>query len=429
MSLSLKHQIDVTIQGCRAVHRRDFIKGISLAGASAGLLSWTDLLTLQADELRRQGMACILLWMQGGPSQFETFSPKPNHENGGETRAIPTSVSGIHIADRFPKLAQQMEHVAIIRSLTTSEGNHQRASFLMHTGYVPSPTVKYAALGSVAAEKIANASCELPAFVRIGSRFRNCGSGGFLGVEFDPFLIERAGALPKNAKPTTSVQRYRRRLGLLSRLEAHHGTPESAEHQKLYKNASRMILSPQMKVFDLEQEPASVREAYGEGDFAAGCLLARRLVETGVTFVEVAAGNWDTHADNFSRTQELADQVDGPTAQLIADLHQRGMLDRTLVVWMGEFGRTPRINGRGGRDHFPRAFNVALAGGGVRGGQVIGETNNAGTEIVDRPVTVADFFRSICTSLKIDSDYEYLSPIGRPIPIVDGGQVISELFS
>jgi len=174
MAIHLSHHLNVDFDRRGAIRRRDFLKGISLAGAAAGSLSWTDALSLKASELRREGMACIVLWMQGGPSQFETFSPKPRHENGGETRAIDTSIPGIQIADRFPHMAGQMEHWALVRSVTAKEGNHQRASFLMHTGYVPSPSVKYPALGAVAAESIAEASCDLPAFVRIGSRFRNC---------------------------------------------------------------------------------------------------------------------------------------------------------------------------------------------------------------------------------------------------------------
>ena len=171
-----------------------------------------------------------------------------------------------------------------------------------------------------------------------------------------------------------------------------------------------------------------MRDAYGRTEFGNGCLLARRLVETGVTFVEVSLGNWDTHADNQDRTRKLAEQCDQPFAQLIRDLGQRGMLDTTLVVWMGEFGRTPRINGRGGRDHYPRAFNVALAGGGIRGGQVIGSTNDGGTAVADRPVQVTDLFQTVCKSLAIDPDNENMTPIGRPIRIVDGGAPVEELF-
>jgi uncharacterized protein (DUF1501 family) len=188
-----------------------------------------------------------------------------------------------------------------------------------------------------------------------------------------------------------------------------------------------MILSPSMQAFDLSKEPDRMREAYGKTQFGNGCLLARRLIESGVTFIEIDLGGWDTHADNSAKTKELAGQVDQPFAQLIADLKQRGMLDSTVIMWMGEFGRTPIINPRGGRDHYPRAFNAVVAGGGLRGGQVIGETDKAGTEVTSNPVTVQDLFQSVCKSLKIDATKENMSPIGRPIKVVDGGKPVKEL--
>jgi uncharacterized protein (DUF1501 family) len=189
-----------------------------------------------------------------------------------------------------------------------------------------------------------------------------------------------------------------------------------------------MILSPRMEAFDLDKESDKMREAYGRTRAGAGCLLARRLVEAGVTFVEVNVDGWDTHEDNFNRTADRKAQIDQPMAQLITDLHERGMLERTLVIWMGEFGRTPQINARSGRDHYPRAFNVALAGGSIRGGQVVGKTDAGGVEVSDRPVTVSDLFRTVYTALGIDADHENMSRIGRPIKLVDGGEVIHELL-
>jgi uncharacterized protein (DUF1501 family) len=189
-----------------------------------------------------------------------------------------------------------------------------------------------------------------------------------------------------------------------------------------------MILSPRMKAFDIDSESDKMRDSYGRTPFGAGCLLARRLVEAGVTFVEVNLEGWDTHDDNFTRTAQRCEMFDRPMAQLVKDLKQRGMLEKTLVTWMGEFGRTPRINARAGRDHYPRAFNIALAGGGVRGGQVIGKTDEGGVEVTDRPVTVNDLFRTVYTTLGIDADHENMSRIGRPIKLVDGGEVVSELL-
>ncbi len=190
-----------------------------------------------------------------------------------------------------------------------------------------------------------------------------------------------------------------------------------------------MILSPEMKAFDLSKESDQMRDAYGRHNFGAGCLLARRLVESGVTFVEVVQDGWDTHDDNFARVKKLGEEVDKPFATLIADLKHRGMLDKTLVIWMGEFGRTPTINARSGRDHYPKAFNVALAGGGIRGGQVVGDTDSNGVEIKDRPVAVTDLFQTFCKSLGIKAEKENMSSIGRPIKVVDGGKPVHELFS
>jgi hypothetical protein len=423
-------QVEVAIRSQRVFHRRDFLRGVSAAALAAGTLSWRDVMTLEAADLRRRGKACILLWMQGGPSQFETFSPKPGHANGGETKALSTAVPGIEISENFPKVAGMMQHMALIRSMTGKEGSHPRATYLLHTGYLPTASVKYPALGSIAASELGDAKLELPAFVRVGN-VQNSSGGGLLGAEFDPFVMPVAGKLPANTRLPSEVGRFERRLDLLTRLEtefAAEAGPEVADHQKLYRKAARMIESPQMKAFDLAAEPEKIRAAYGTSQFASGCLLARRLVEAGVTFVEVVADGWDTHFDNFGTSRRLAAGVDQPFAALIADLESRGLLETTLVVWMGEFGRTPRINPRAGRDHFPRAFNVALAGGGVRGGQVIGKTDAGGTEVVDRPVSVPDLFRSLCQGLTIDPAKENMSTIGRPIKLVDGGKAVEGLF-
>ncbi len=433
MTVHLRHQIDVSLNRHGMVRRRDFLRGITAASIAAGTLSWRDLMALEAAELNKRGVACIFLWMQGGPSHFETFSPKPGHPNGGETKAISTSVAGVEVSENFPEMAKVMQHAAIIRSMTSKEGSHPRATYLMHTGYLPTASVKYPSFGSLVAQQLATDKLELPAFVRIGQNSRDGAGGGLLGVEYDPFLMPVAGKLPTNTTPATDIARYDRRVGLLGRLDASYassgGRQEVAEHQKLYEKASRMIKSSQMSAFDLEGEPAAIREGYGSSQFGMSCLLARRLVETGVPCVEVVLNGWDTHFDNFPRVKEMAGQVDKPFAFLLNDLYQRGMLDNTLVVWTGEFGRTPKINPRAGRDHYPKAFNSVLAGGGVRGGQVIGRTDAAGGEVEDRPVGVTDLLQTFCKSLRIDPTKENIAPNGRPIKIVDGGKPIDELFA
>jgi len=432
MTYTHHHQVEVAIQRNGRLRRRDFVKTISAGTAAAGALTWTDVMNVQAEELRRRGMACILLWMQGGPSQFETFAPKSG-STGGETKAISTSVSGIQVSENLPRVAEVMDDVCVIRSMTSKEGSHPRATYLLQTGYLPTASVKFPSLGANIAKQIGDPSSDLPSYVRIGNRFRGGADGGLLGVQFDPFVVSNATRPPDNTQVASGKARYLRRLKLLGNLEAGYekngGKQEVADHRKLYEKTSRMVLSPQMDAFDLQQESRSMRERYGSSQFASGCLMARRLIESGVTFVEVNQGGWDTHFNNFDQVKQRCEQIDQPFAYLLRDLKKRGMLDKTLVVWMGEFGRTPRINPRSGRDHYPRAFSVAMAGCGVKGGQVIGETDASGASVTEHPVTVSDLFRTICSGLKVDADHENMSSIGRPIKIVENGKVVKKVFA
>jgi hypothetical protein len=250
-----------------------------------------------------------------------------------------------------------------------------------------------------------------------------------------PFVVANPMQMPNNVELPAGVtnRRFNRRLGLLGDLEQEFaeagGGPRVEDHRALYSSASQMVLSPRLRAFDVSQERDAVRDRYGRTPFGQGCLLARRLVEAGVTFVEVDSPGWDTHDDNFNRVKSLSDTVDPAFGALIADLKERGMLERTLVIWMGEFGRTPRINPRTGRDHYPRAFSAAVAGAGIRGGQVVGATSAEGTDIKARPVTVGDLFCSFYQALKINPRKENMSGIGRPIKIIDNGQAVKELFS
>jgi len=370
----------------------------------------------------------ILLWMAGGPSQFETFDPKPGVETGGPTEAISTAVPGIRIAQGWEHTAQAMADIALIRSMTNKEGNHQRASYQLHTGYLPSGGLKHPNVGSAVAERIAPHDFDLPAVVSIG---RTDGAG-YLGVEYEPFIVTDPNRRPENTSLTTQESRFEGRRNLLARMNAtfaSNGADNAVSMQEgFYEKAAELVLSPQLKAFDLSQEPEQLRERYGASQFGRGCLLARRLIEAGVTFVEVRSNGWDTHFENFDRTATLAGQVDPGFAALVGDLKDRGLLDRTLVVWMGEFGRTPTVNARTGRDHFPRAFSAALAGCGVMGGQVIGRTDAKGLAVEDRPVTVPDLFCTVCQALAIDPRHEYQTAAGRPMKLVDGGEPVTELF-
>ncbi len=415
------------------VSRRAFLHTVSAAAFASGTLSFRDVVTVRADDLKKQGRAMILLWMQGGPSQLETFDPKPGTENGGETKAIDTAVPGIQIAHTWTETAKVMNDLAIIRSMTNKEGQHDRATYQLHTGYIPAGSVRHPGLGSNIARELSAGPQEIPSVVGIGQNRQGTVGAGFLGVDYEPFQVNDPNRMPDNVVTGTNEARFNRRLGLLGKLEtefAQRGGETVVEnHRRLYDKASKLVLSPKTKAFDLSQEPASLRSEYGDNEFGRGCLLARRLIESGVTFVEVRHGNWDTHQDNFENTTRLSGQVDPGFAALIRDLKTRGLLDTTLVAWMGEFGRTPKVNPRGGRDHYPRVFNAVLAGGGVKGGQVIGASTKDGSAVDHDPVEVPDLFCSICHSLGVNPAKENMSPLGRPMKIVDGGKVVDKLFA
>jgi hypothetical protein len=413
--------------------RRTFLRGVGAGAAGLGLLGWRDAVALHADELRRQGRACILLFMRGGPSQFETFDPKPGAATGGPTQAVSTAAPGVRIAEGWTRLARELGDVALVRSLTNREGEHARAIYQLHTGYAPGGAVRHPTFGATAAREVAPQDFDLPAFVRVGRALAP--GSGFLGPAYAPFVVPDPNRLPAHVRLPGGVGggRFGRRLGLMRELEEDFaeagGRGRVEQHGTLYGRAARLVRSPRLGAFDLSLERDAVRDRYGRTPFGQGCLLARRLVEQGVTFVEVELNGWDTHQDNFTRTRALVDRADPAFAALVADLRERGLLARTLLVWMGEFGRTPRINPSGGRDHFPRAFSVALAGGGVRGGRAVGATGATGAEVADRPVTVPDLFCTFCQALGINPRRERLTPLGRPVRIVDGGQPVRELFA
>jgi uncharacterized protein (DUF1501 family) len=384
--------------------------------------------------MRKNGMACILLFMGGGPSHLETWDPKPDVEAGGETKAIDTAVEGIRIAHYWPKVAQQTKNLAIIRSMTNTEGEHQRAQYMLHTGHAPAGGVRHPTFGTAVANEIAPENFDLPCCVSINQAPQGIPGSGILGPAVAPFVVADPNTMPANVVLPRGVNdaRFARRLELLKQMDKdladNVGKPGVEEHQTIYGAASRLVRSPNLKAFDLTQEKEAVRDRYGRTSFGQGCLLARRLVEAGVTYVAVYMNSWDTHRDHFSRMKRLAGDADPGFAALIEDLRDRGMLERTLVIWTGEFGRTPRINPSGGRDHYPKAFNLALAGAGIKGGQVIGATNADASVVKERPVRVPDLFCSFCHALRINPRKENQSDDGRPIKIVEGGEVVKELF-
>jgi hypothetical protein len=423
------------------ISRRSFLRSVSAGAAGLGLVGWQDAVLLHAEQLRKRGMACILLYLGGGPSQLESFDPKPDApaDVRGDIRPIATSVPGLDIADWWPHTAKMMKDIAVLRSVKGVEGDHPGASFHLHTGYRPLGGIRYPSIGSVAAAELGNADVDLPSFVAVGAPVASKTGAGFLSTRYAPFPVNNPGQMPGNVPLPSGVdgRRFATRLDLRKQLEkdyAEAGNQQIVEdHQELYDAAQKLTTSTQLKAFDLSDEKPADQERYGKNMQGQSCLLARRLVERGVPFVEVqlrhpqASAGWDTHKDHFRVGKLLTDWADPAYAALLTDLKDRGMLDRTLVIWMGEFGRTPKVNKEAGRDHHPKAFCVALAGGGVKGGQVIGASTVDSSDVKDRPITVSDLFCTFYQGLKIDPRRE-TRVNGRPIKLVEGGESVKEVF-
>jgi hypothetical protein len=411
--------------------RRSMLKG-SLYGL-LGSVFWDGLIAEgRATPLTRPATAkhCIILFMNGGPTQTDTFDPKPNHANGGPFRAIKTSADGMLLSEKMPQLAEQGKHLTLVRSMATAEGNHSRGRYLMHTGYTPTNSVKHPSFASILSAEVGDPSFDLPNAVALNSPAFDA---AFLGSEHDPFFVPNPMDGVDNLSYPVGMYpgRFRARRDMVTFLNkrfAERTTDEVLDREAIYEKADQMIHSDLTTSFELAQEPTAVREAYGMNNFGQGCLMARRLVEAGVRCVEVSLDGWDTHQDNFTSVERLLGVVDPAMATLIADLDSRDMLHETLVMWLGEFGRTPKINENDGRDHWPNGWTVALAGGGLVGGRVIGATDEAGEKIVDSPVSVEDFYHSLCGLFGVDAAKVNYSRIGRPMKIVNGGADVPGLL-
>lgn len=413
------------------MRRRDFLVGASgLAGlALAHALGPRRALAAAAPKARAR--ACILLWLNGGPSHVDTFDPKPNAP-GARFKAIATRADGLVLSEHLPQLADVAQHLCLLRGLTSKEGNHDRAQHFVHTGYVPNPTVAYPSLGGWVAHELGDPAAELPVFVSIDGPSI---SAGFLGVQYDPFIVQNVKQPLANTgyPPGVNMVRFLARKRALDALEddfaRRTGDPKVAGRRAVYARAIRMMYAPRLKAFDLGDEPEAAARAYGDSDFGRGCLMARRLVENGVRFVEVVLDGWDTHKDNFGRTEKLMGALDPAFATLLRDLDARRLLDSTLVMCMGEFGRTPKVNANDGRDHHPAAWSAVLAGGGVRGGLVHGATDDTGDKVVQAPTRVADLMATATTLLGIDPAKQLVTPLGRPVTITDGGRVLRDIVA
>lgn len=423
--------------------RRDMLR---FAGCGAlGIFSsgWISSLAAFTAPQLKPHKSVILLWMNGGPATIDLWDLKPRHENGGPFREIATTATGMKFSEHLPGLARRADALAIVRSMATREGDHQRATIVGTTGYTPQGAIQFPAIGSVVAHELHDPAADLPGFITIGRRPTSV-SGGFLGSRCAPFQIgsQRRDAaaqaddleinnllLPAGMSEKNHSQRLALRAELEQQFSSVRGQPIAESVRAATERALSLMRPETAAAFQLEQEAPRLREQYGRGLFGQGCLLARRLIERGVPFIEVSLDGWDTHNDNFARVQALSSELDRGFSSLITDLNERGMLEDTLIVCQGEFGRTPRINGQAGRDHWPASWSVVLAGGGIQGGLVYGQTSPDGTQVESQPTRIADLVATIMTAIGLDPMKQNMSNVARPIRLADpDGKPIKELL-
>jgi uncharacterized protein (DUF1501 family) len=411
--------------------RRHFVQHLAgAAGLAGSALALGHTLRVNAAELKRLHKSCILLWMGGGPPTIDMWDMKPGAPTGGQFKPISTAGDG-QINELMPLVARQMNRLSIVRSMSTREADHTRGTYYLHTGFVPNPNVLHPGYGSVVAHELREQAKELeiPPFVAIGGASEG---PGFLGMAYAPFQVDSNGRV-RDLETSTDKARMRDRMQLLGMLEKrfidqNRGTA-AAEHAKVLKSTVELMTSQQMEAFKVDSEPREMRDKYGASGFGRGCLMARRLVEVGVPFVEVSMGGWDLHQNCFTTLQTKLPELDKAMSALVDDLAQRGLLENTVILWMGEFGRTPRINETAGRDHWARSWSVVLGGGGIPGGQVIGATNEDGTQVTTEPYSSEDLMATVCQAMGISLETVFTASNGRPMKIANGGKVIPELVA
>lgn len=396
----------------------------ALLGSAAlgGLGLWTSAVLGGAGGAKR-GPALIVLWLDGGPSQLETFDPKPGTPIGGLTRGVPTSVAGVELAEGMEKTAEILDRMALVRSVSGKEGDHERARVLMSTGFRPDAGVAYPSLGAICAHQLPAEGLEIPRYVSILGDARGQ-RGGYFGAAYDPFVIGDPSSPLPDVEARVEERRYDERLDDLAFLEEDFRSryPEAARqarHDERTQGALATMRSEQLTAFAVSEEPAAVLKAYGDHAFGRGCLAARRLVEVGVRSVEVTLPGWDTHTSNFENTRPLVRALDDGLSALVRDLEERELLSETVVLCAGEFGRTPVINAADGRDHWPHAFSVALAGGRLRRGVVLGATSPEDGRAAET-VPVADVSATVLAALGIDPATLIDTPVGRPVRLSEG---------
>jgi hypothetical protein len=410
-------------------------RGVLQTMAGLGLSFAMPAMDLFAAQKRRteRPRSLITLWMAGGPSQLETWDPHPGTIIGGETKSIKTSRPGLEIASTLPRMAERMQHLSVIRSLVSKEGDHARGTYYVKTGYRPDQTLTHPSLGAIVTQELPDPAIEIPMHVSLGkSQFP--ARGGYLGDALDAFKVNDPGRRVQNMRANVNDKRQARRLDNLSVLSKSFKvgrTVPAADtlHQDMVEKALAMMSSEQLSAFRIDEEPQQVVDGYGNSQFGRGCLVARRLVETGVRSIEVTLGGFDSHINNHETHVARMQDLDPAFASLMDDLSERDLLDSTVVLCIGEFGRTPAINPASGRDHWPTGFSCVLGGGGLASGLVIGTTDPTGKKIKPTdPVEIPDLYATLLETLGIDSTKEVITPIGRPMFYTQGA-AIKKLFA
>jgi hypothetical protein len=414
------------------MNRRHFLS--HLAGAAAlsnPAIDFTNTILANAADLKKQHKSAILLWMGGGPSTMDIWDLKPGSPTGGPFKPISTSADGIQICEHMPLMAKQMHHMNIVRSMSTREADHTRGRYYMHTGYVPNPNIEHPSYGSVISHELLSQipQLEIPPFISVGG---SSIGPGFLGMTYAPFVVNSNGTV-RDLSMGIDPTRVEQRLAMLESIEnkfINERRGGSAEdHYKVIDKTVKLMTSKQMDALKVAKEPQEVRDRYGNSGFGRGCLMARRLVEIGVPFIEVDLGGWDNHANIFPTLQDnKLPELDKAMSALVSDLNDRGLLESTAIIWMGEFSRTPNINGNAGRDHWARSWSVVVGGAGFSKGIIVGETSSDGKEVTTEPYSSQDLMASVLKSLDISLETTFTSKNGRPMKIANSGKIIKELF-
>ena len=428
------------LNGFDSVHRRDF-----MANAAKGLLGITAVPWMtrfaHAQSAGQIPLAAatarnvIYCYMAGGMSHLDTFDMKPGADTQGPIEAIKTNADGVRVSQHFPLLAKHMDKVAVINSMNSNQGAHAQGRYFMHTSYQLRGTIRHPSMGAWLENMRGRVNNNLPAHVVVGGGAQMA-SNGFFDAALTPLPVgdPTSGLANSHRVEHVTEQRFEHRIHRLEEMNKafrdKYKAREVTDYSKVYAEAMRLMDSKDLEAFDLDKESETVRNAYGDGRFGQGCLLARRLVERGVRFVEVVSGGWDTHSENFEQMGDLCPPIDRGLSALLADLDARGMLDETLVILATEFGRTPDIvtDRNLGRNHYPRAFTCLMAGGGIKGGRTYGKTDAEGREVVEDMVKVTDFNATIAYALGLPLEFKVYSPSGRPFTVAHDGKPVKALF-